>query len=148
MNTSPPSGTSCMLLATDGADDFKEGRRHLWKQRKTDSDNRNIKATQIIHAKLIGLLWCIHYFSFCHLRRQIQLLWSAIYLYFKDSGYISCFRMSTLSWCLRTAGIILNLLNYCLTKALQEIEVRHQEHAHRYFWRNKTHQNCHSFEIS
>lgn len=51
-------GTSSTLLATDDTDDFKEGRKHLRKQRMID--NRNIKVTQITHTKLIVTRWCIH----------------------------------------------------------------------------------------
>lgn len=53
-------GTSSTLLATEDTDDFKEGRRHLWKQRMIGPDNRNIKVTQITHTKLIVTRWCIH----------------------------------------------------------------------------------------
>ena len=50
-------GTSSTLLATDGTDDFKGGRRHLWKQGMIVSDSRNIQVTQLTHTKLIVVLW-------------------------------------------------------------------------------------------
>lgn len=37
--------TSSTVLATGGSDDFKGGRRHLWKQRMTGPDNSYIKLT-------------------------------------------------------------------------------------------------------
>lgn len=43
IKTMSTCGTSSRLLATDGTDDFKEDRRHLWKQMMIDSDNRNKK---------------------------------------------------------------------------------------------------------
>lgn len=58
--TNRTCGTSSRLLVTEGTDDFKEGRRLLWKQMMIDRDNRNKKATKISHTKLIVVLWCIH----------------------------------------------------------------------------------------
>lgn len=49
-------GTSSILLTTDGTDDFKGGRRHLWKQMMMDPDNRNKKVATISHTKLIVML--------------------------------------------------------------------------------------------
>lgn len=52
--------TSSTVLAADDPDDFKGGRRHLWKQKMTGPDNGYIKLTRITHTKLIVLLWCMH----------------------------------------------------------------------------------------
>lgn len=60
LKTMSTCGASSRVLTTDGTDDFKEGRRHLWKQMMIDPGNRNKKAATISHTKLIVMLWCIH----------------------------------------------------------------------------------------